>query len=150
MGADGKPLAWDLDGDGLEPPERQITERELYDATLGPGEATYEGVIGLHEKHWAAHNPPDIDDLSVPDGFKNDDANFLEGIFPGDQGAEDVIESGGHVAARQEDLRWNPVEGVYDLPVEAEDGTKSELHYQHDGKKWQLVEKIGGTWQNVD
>ena len=137
MGADGKPLAWDLDGDGLEPSERQITERELYDATLGPGEATYEGVIGLHEKHWAAHNPPDIDDLSVPDGFKNDDANFLEGIFPGDQGAEDVIESGGHVAARQEDLRWNPVEGVYDLPVEAEDGTKSELHYQHDGKKWQ-------------
>ena len=121
----------------------------LYDATLGPGEAAYEGVIGLHEKHWAGHNPPDIDDLSVPDGYKNDDANFLENIFPGDQGAEDVIESGDHVAARQEDLRWDPVEGVYDLTVESEDGTKSELHYQHDGKKWRLVEKVGGTWENV-
>jgi uncharacterized protein YukE len=147
---DGKPLEWDLDGDGLEPEEKRITERELYEATLGPGEGAFEGAIGLNEKHWAAHNPPDIDDLSVPDGFKNDDANFLEGVIPGDQGAEDVIESGGHVAARQEDLRWDPVEGVYDLPVESADGTKSELHYQHDGNKWRLVEKIGGVWENVD
>jgi hypothetical protein len=35
-GASGKKLAWDLDQDGkIEPAERTITERELYDATLG-------------------------------------------------------------------------------------------------------------------
>ena len=35
-GASGKKLAWDLDQDGkIERAERTITERELYDATLG-------------------------------------------------------------------------------------------------------------------
>jgi hypothetical protein len=35
-GASGKKLAWDLDQDGkIERSERTITERELYDATLG-------------------------------------------------------------------------------------------------------------------
>ena len=35
-GATGKKLAWDLDQDGrIERSERTITERELYDATLG-------------------------------------------------------------------------------------------------------------------
>ena len=35
-GASGKKLQWDLDQDGtIEPSERTITERELYDATLG-------------------------------------------------------------------------------------------------------------------
>src|SRR5262245_56361534 len=35
-GATGPKLAWDLDGDGkISKAERTITERELYDATLG-------------------------------------------------------------------------------------------------------------------
>jgi hypothetical protein len=35
-GASGKKLAWDLDQDGtIEKSERTITERDLYDATLG-------------------------------------------------------------------------------------------------------------------
>ena len=35
-GTSGKKLAWDLDQDGkIERSERTITERELYDATLG-------------------------------------------------------------------------------------------------------------------
>jgi hypothetical protein len=35
-GASGKKLSWDLDQDGtIERSERTITERELYDATLG-------------------------------------------------------------------------------------------------------------------
>ena len=35
-GSSGKKLAWDLDQDGkIERSERTITERELYDATLG-------------------------------------------------------------------------------------------------------------------
>jgi hypothetical protein len=35
-GTTGKKLAWDLDQDGrIERSERTITERELYDATLG-------------------------------------------------------------------------------------------------------------------
>jgi hypothetical protein len=37
-GATGKKLAWDLNGDGkIGRAERTITERDLYDATLGPG-----------------------------------------------------------------------------------------------------------------
>ena len=36
-GASGKKLKWDLDQDGrISADEREITERELYDATLGP------------------------------------------------------------------------------------------------------------------
>ena len=35
-GTSGKKLVWDLDQDGkIEPAERTITERDLYDATLG-------------------------------------------------------------------------------------------------------------------
>jgi hypothetical protein len=35
-GTSGPPLKWDLDGDGkISAAERTITERELYDATLG-------------------------------------------------------------------------------------------------------------------
>ena len=35
-GASGKKLRWDLDQDGrISADEREITERELYDATLG-------------------------------------------------------------------------------------------------------------------
>ena len=35
-GRSGPPLEWDLDGDGkISADEREITERELYDATLG-------------------------------------------------------------------------------------------------------------------
>lgn len=35
-GASGKKLVWDLDQNGkIDESERRITERELYDATLG-------------------------------------------------------------------------------------------------------------------
>ncbi len=143
---DGKPLEWDLDHDGT--PETNITERQLYDATLGPAEGANDGMRELYNKVYDGRNPPDIDDLDLPDGLDNDNPSTFEKVWdwPFDAPGEGTISNGDHVVAHQDDLRWDPVEGVYHLPVEGH----SDLTYMRIDGDWKRVERIGNSWQPVN
>jgi hypothetical protein len=148
---DGEPdknLEWDLNHNGrIDPEETEITERELYDAGLGPAEAADEGITNLYDAAYAAKHPPDIDDLSVPDGYTNEKESGIEGIWPFDPSDEGEILRNGDVVARQEDLRWDSSEGVYTLPVDG----GADLHYQEQAdKKYERVEKVNGEWTVVE
>jgi hypothetical protein len=142
-------LAWDLDGDGeISADEREITERELYDAGLGNAEAAADAIGNLHDVQYDAANPPDIDDLPLPDGLDNDNPSTFERVWawPFDAEGEGTISSGSEVAASQDDLHWDPSERVYRLEV---DGGE-DLHYVRVGEKWKLAEWVDGEWQPVD
>lgn len=140
------PLEWDLDHDGT--PERNITERELYDATLGHAEAANQGMTRLQKIVYDGTHPPDIDDLKLPDGLDNDNPSTFEKVWdwPFDAPGEGTISDGSHVVAHQDDLRWDATEGVYHLPV---DGA-GELSYKRIGEDWVRVEKINNSWQSVE
>jgi hypothetical protein len=94
---DGKRREWDLDHDGT--PETNITERQLYDATLGPAEGANDGMRELYNKVYDGRNPPDIDDLDLPDGLDNDNASTFEKVWdwPFDAPGEGTISNGDHV-----------------------------------------------------
>jgi hypothetical protein len=152
-GRRGEPLAWDLDENGeIDADEREITESELYAGATGPAEVATDAIRSLYTIQYDGAHPPDIDDLPVPQGLGNEDPSTFERIWewPFDAPGEGTIEDGEHVAARQDDLRWDPRERVYHLPVEMSDGTRSELHYQRFGNEWKLVEKVGGQWEPVN
>jgi hypothetical protein len=149
---DGVPenLKWDLNHDGV--PETEITERDLYDASFNISDASGRSMTNLLHIHYDATHPPDIDDLPLPDGLDNDNPNTLEKIaaWPFDAPGEGTIADGSHhVVAHQDDLQWDGREQVYNLPVKADDGSTSTLHYQRIDDKWQLVEKVNGEWEKV-
>jgi uncharacterized protein YukE len=153
---DGEPdrnLVWDLDHDGkISAREQAITERDLYDASLGVSEAASQSITNLHHIHYDATHPPDIDDLELPAGYHNDNPNAVEKIlsWPFDAPGEGTIAHDGHVVAHQGDLHWDGREQVYNLDVKEPDGTTTQLHYQRFDDKWKLVEKVGDTWQPVN
>jgi hypothetical protein len=138
-------LSWDLDGDGKL--EHNITERQLYDATLGPGEAADDGMRRLYSKVYDGRHPPDIDDLDLPSGLDNDNPSTFEKVWdwPFDAPGEGTISDGSQVVAHQDDLKWDPQEDVYHLPVEGH----GELTYKRVGDDWVRVEKQGNAWQPV-
>ena len=78
-----KPLEWDFneDGDTNDEGERRITERQLYDAGLGQGEAAMDGSINLREERFNANHEPDIDDLPLPDGYDQNDPSTFERVW---------------------------------------------------------------------
>ena len=128
--------------------ETNITERQLYDATLGPAEGANDGMRELYNKVYDGRNPPDIDDLDLPDGLDNDNPSTFEKVWdwPFDAPGEGTISNGDQVVAHQDDLRWDPVEGVYHLPVEGH----SDLTYMRIDGDWKRVERIGNSWQPVN
>jgi uncharacterized protein YukE len=143
---DGVPdhnLEWDLDGDGK--PETTITERDLYQAGLGPAEASHDGMVKLHNNVYDSTHAPDIDDLPLPDDIHHDDEGFLGKAWPFGDNGSGSINDGSHTVAHQDDLTWDDSEGVYRLPVDG----GSELHYMRVGEDWKLVEKVDGVWQVV-
>lgn len=107
----GRPLSWDLDQDGrISAEEREVTEREVYEAGLGLAEAAYDGMHNLADIEHARLNPPDIDGLPVPDGYSNDNPNWLEDLshLPFDAPGENTIsDADGNVVAHQDNLRWD-------------------------------------------
>jgi hypothetical protein len=149
----GRPLSWDLDQDGrISADEREVTEREAYDAGLGLAEAAHDGMHNLADTEHARMNPPSIDDLPVPDGYSNDNPNWLEdlGSWPFDAPGENTIsDADGNVVAHQDDLRWDPEEHVYRLEVERPDGATAEITYREIGDDWRVVEKRGEEWVPV-
>jgi uncharacterized protein YukE len=147
---DGGNVKWDLNGDGT--PET-ITERDLYNATLGPAEAGADSMSNLRDATWDQAHPPDIDDLKVPSGYDQENPNTFEKVmaWPFDAHGEGTISHDGHVVAHQDDLHWNPDERVYTLNVDDGHGGNVELHYQRgDDDKWDLVKKVGDKWVAVD
>jgi hypothetical protein len=144
-GVADKNLVWDLDHDGK--PETEITERQLYDATLGPGEAADQGMVRLQKVVYDGKHAPDIDDLDLPGGLDNDNPSTFEKVWdwPFDAPGEGTISDGSHVVAHQDDLRFDPTEDVYHLPVDGH----GELNYKRVGDDWVLVEKVNGSWQPV-
>ena len=148
---DGEPdsnLQWDLDGNNkIDPEEREITEMELYKAGLGPAETSHDAMTSLHDVQRAGSHPPDIDDLPVPKGLENSHESTVEKVWPFDSPGDESITDGSKVVASQEDLRWDPEERVWHLSVE---GSSTELHYQKQAGKWELVEKEGNLWKPVD
>lgn len=147
-GTPDKPLKWDFDGDGrYSAEERDVTERELYDEGLGLAEPATEGMTSLADERYAATNPPDIDDLSLPGGYDNDNPSTFEKVWewPFDAEGEGTIASeGGDVVARQEDLQWDPAERVYRLPIE---GSSEELTYKRVSGEWVRVQQVDGAWE---
>jgi hypothetical protein len=144
---DGTPdhnLEWDLDGDGTK--ETSITERDLYQAGLGPAEASHDGMVKLHNNVYDSTHKPDIDDLPLPDNMHHDGENFLEKAWPFGDNGSGSINDGSHTVASQDDLTWDNSEGVYRLPIDG----GSDLHYMRVGDDgWKLVEKVDGVWQVV-
>ena len=141
-----KPLEWDFneDGDTNDEGERRITERQLYDAGLGQGEAAMDGSINLREERFNANHEPDIDDLPLPDGYDQNDPSTFERVWEWPFDAEGEFTNGdGEVVARQEDISWDPVEKVFRVPIE---GTSDELTYQRVGEDLVRVVKRDGTW----
>jgi hypothetical protein len=143
-----KPLEWDFneDGDTNDEGERRITERQLYDAGLGQGEAAMDGSINLREERFNANHEPDIDDLPLPDGYDQNDPSTFERVWewPFDAEGEGEFTNGdGEVVARQEDISWDPAEKVFRVPIE---GTSDELTYQRVGEDLVRVVKRDGTW----
>ena len=56
---DGGNLSFDLDQDGrIDPSEETITERELYDATLGNSEAAADSMASLRDAVYDGKHPP--------------------------------------------------------------------------------------------
>ena len=142
-------LEWDLDGDGeISADEREITERELYDAGLGNAEAAADAIGNLHDVQYDSANRPDIDDLPLPDGLDNDNPSTFERVWawPFDAAGEGTISDGSEVVASQDDLQWDPDERVYQLTVEGGE----DLHYVRVGDEWKLAERVDGEWQPVD
>ncbi len=143
-----EPLQWDLDRDGsISSEERQVTERELYDAGLGLAEPAMEGMTSLADERYMAANPPDIDDLSLPDGYDNNNPSGFEKAWewPFDADGEGTIDNGsGDVVAHQDDLTWDPAERVYRLPI---DGSSDELTYQRIDGEWERVVQVEGRWE---
>jgi hypothetical protein len=152
-GVPDKNLEWDLDHDGtISAREKEITERDLYDAGLGISQAASEGATNIQHIHYDSKHAPDIDDLPIPDGYDNDNPNGFEKVmaWPFDADGEGVIKMDGHVVAHQDDLKWDGHEQVYDLPVKNEDGdTTDTLHYQRIGGDWEQVVKGPNGWQKV-
>jgi hypothetical protein len=150
----GRPLSWDLNQDNqISAEEREVTEREVYEAGLGPAEAAHDGMQSLADVEHARLNPPSIDDLPVPDGYSNDNPNWLEdlGSWPFDAPGENTIsDADGNVVAHQDDLHWDPDEHVYRLEVERPDGSTTEITYLEIGSDWQVAEKRDGQWVPVD
>ena len=147
-GTPDKNLEWDLDHDGtISADEREITERDLYDAGLGIAEAADDGITSLDDVQYEGKHPPDIDDLALPDGLDNDNPSTFEKVWdwPFDAPGEGTISDGSNVVAHQDDLHWDPAEKVYNLDVEGH----NQLHYQRVDGEWKLVEKIDGEWQPV-
>jgi hypothetical protein len=147
---DGGNVTFDLDGDGK--PET-ITERDLYDATLGPAEAGADSMANLRDATYDQAHPPDIDDLKVPSGYDQDNPSTFEKVmaWPFDADGEGTISHDGHVVAHQDDLHWNPDERVYTLDVDDGHGGTVELDYQRgDDKHWDLVKKVGDRWVPAD
>jgi len=93
-------------------------------------------------------NPPDIDDLPVPDGLDNDNPSTFERVWawPFDAAGEGTISDGSEVVASQDDLQWDPEERMYQLTVEGGE----DLHYVRVGDEWKLAERVDGEWQPVD
>ena len=151
---DGGNLSFDLDQDGrIDPSEETITERELYDATLGNSEAAADSMASLRDAVYDGNHAPDIDDLPLPDGYDNDNPSGFEKVmaWPFDADGEGTIAYDGDVVAHQDDLHWDPTERVYHLTVDQADGGTTELHYQRtDDNKWELVEKVGDKWLPAD
>lgn len=149
----GQPLSWDLDQDGqISAEEREVTEREAYDAGLGLAEAAHDGMHNLADIEHARMNPPNIDDLPVPDGYSNDNPNWAEDLWnwPFDAPGENSIsDADGNVVAQQDDLRWDSEEHVYRLEVERSDGSTTEITYREIGDEWRVVEKRGEEWVPV-
>jgi hypothetical protein len=148
---DGEPdtnLQFDLNhNEKIDAEEREITEMELYRAGLGPAEAGTDAMTALHDAQQAATHPPNIDDLPVPDGYENAKETGIEKLWPFDSPQNgNITNDAGEIVARSEDLRWDPDERVWHLPVE---GSSEELHYQKQGGKWELVEKEGNVWKPV-
>jgi hypothetical protein len=111
-----------------------------------PGLVADDGIVRLHSAEYQAANPPDIDELSLPDGFDNDNPSTFERVWawPFDAEGEGTISNGSDVVASQDDLRWDPVERVYRLPVEGPDGSQTELQYRMFDEEWKLVRKVDG------
>ncbi|MBA3267484.1 MAG: hypothetical protein H0T70_04400 [Acidimicrobiia bacterium] len=98
------------------------------------------------ERHMAA-NPPDIDDLSLPDGYDNNNpSGFEKGWeWPFDADGEGTIDNAsGDEVAKQDDLKWDPAERVYRLPIE---GSPDELTYQRIDGEWERVVEVEGRWE---
>lgn len=153
---DGRPdrnLRWDLDHDGrISADEKEITERDLYDASLGPAEAASDGIRELYDVQYQGAHPPDIDDLPLPDGYDNNNPSTFENVWdwPFDSEGENTIaDSSGNEVAHQDDMRWDPAERVYRLPVEHADGSGSEIAYYKFEDGWAPAEKVDGEWQPV-
>jgi uncharacterized protein YukE len=143
---DGKPdggnISFDLNHNGhIDRSEETITEQELYDATRGNSETAADSMAVIRTTSYDAAHPPSIDDLPVPDGYSNDNPNFVEKIWPfGDDGGG-TIEQGGHIVAHQDDLRYDPAEHQYVLSVDDGHGGTTELRYERGAdKKWHLVD----------
>ena len=142
-------LEWDLDGDGeISADEREITERELYDAGLGNAEAAADAIGNLHDVQYDGANAPDIDDLPLPDGLDNNNPSTFEEVWewPFDAEGEGTIHRGDDAVASQDDLHWDADERVYRLEVDDGD----DLHYVRVGDDWKLAERVDGEWQPVD
>ena len=145
-------LQWDLNHDGeISADEREIDERELYDAGLGNAEAAGDGMTSLYDVQYEGSHPPDIDDLKVPDGYDQDNPSTFEKVWdwPFDAPGEGTIAHDGHVVAHQDDLHWNPAEKTYDVRIDSGD-THTTLHYARIDDKWVLAEKVNGEWQSVE
>jgi uncharacterized protein YukE len=143
-GVSGEPLSFDFNHNNrIDPGETNITENELYLKATGNSEVASDAMRSLHDIQWDGTHPPDLDDLPLPDDLHHDNANIFERILPGDDRS---ISDGSGEVAHQGDLRWDPDQHVYTLPVETGDGATSELHYMRYGDNWELVHKVGDKW----
>lgn len=152
---DGQPdraLRWDLDDDGkISADEEQVTESELFAESQGIPDLASHGLSELYEVERQGANPPDIDDLPLPEGYDNNNPSTFEEVWewPFDaEGEGTIADSSGNEVGNQDDMQWDPGERVYRLPIEHEDGSSGEIvFFEFDEGGWQPAEKVDGEWQ---